>query len=92
MGALEAEETLRAHPIDGVVLMGGCDDQHLPVMGATSMATLSTCRSNVAGNYAGEKRGLVPMWKYWDERRAGNISKSNGKGYRVELLEAMAHV
>ena len=38
MGAMEVEETLRSHPVDGVVLMGGCDKSTPAlVMGAISM-------------------------------------------------------
>ena len=97
MGALEVEETLRAHPIDGVVLMGGCDKSTPAlIMGATSMGLpfiYMPAGAMLRGNYAGEKLGSgTMMWKYWDERRVAIFQKSNGKGYRVELLEAMAHV
>ena len=38
MGAMEVEEVLRSHPVDGAVLMGGCDKSTpAPVMGAVSM-------------------------------------------------------
>ena len=85
MGALEVEETLRAHPIDGVILMGGCDKSTPAlIMGATSMGLpfiYMPAGAMLRGNYAGEKLGSgTDVWKYWDERRAGNISKEQWEG------------
>ena len=85
MGALEVEETLRSHPIDGAVLMGGCDKSTPAlIMGATSMGLpfiYMPAGAMLRGNYAGEKLGSgTDVWKYWDERRAGNISKEQWDG------------
>ena len=85
MGAFEVEETLRSHPIDGAVLMGGCDKSTPAlIMGATSMGLpfiYMPAGAMLRGNYAGEKLGSgTDVWKYWDERRAGNISKEQWEG------------
>ena len=85
MGAFEVEETLRSHPIDGAVLMGGCDKSTPAlIMGATSMCLpfiYMPAGAMLRGNYAGEKLGSgTDVWKYWDERRAGNISKEQWDG------------
>ena len=85
MGAFEVEETLRSHPIDGAVLMGGCDKSTPAlIMGATSMGLpfiYMPAGAMLRGNYAGEKLGSgTDVWKYWDERRAGNISKDQWDG------------
>ena len=85
MGALEVEETLRSHPIDGAVLMGGCDKSTPAlIMGATSMSLpfiYMPAGAMLRGNYTGEKLGSgTDVWKYWDERRAGNISKDQWEG------------
>lgn len=85
MGALEVEETLRAHPIDGVVLMGGCDKSTPAlVMGAVSAGLpfiFMPAGAMLRGNYAGQKLGSgTDVWKYWDERRAGNITKEEWDG------------
>ena len=85
MGALEVEETLRAHPIDGAVLMGGCDKSTPAlVMGAVSMGLpfiFLPAGAMLRGNYAGEKLGSgTDVWKYWDERRAGTIGKTEWDG------------
>jgi dihydroxy-acid dehydratase len=85
MGALEVEETLRSHPIDGVVLMGGCDKSTPAlVMGAVSMGLpfiYMPAGAMLRGNYAGQKLGSgTDVWKYWDERRAGTITKEQWDG------------
>ena len=73
--------------------MGGCDKSTPAlIMGATSMGLpfiYMPAGAMLRGNYAGEKLGSgTDVWKYWDERRAGNISKEQWEGVRVELLEA----
>ncbi len=76
--AMEAEELLRANPIDGVVLMGGCD-KTVPalVMGATSMnlpAIFMPAGPMLRGHWHGKQLGSgSDVWKYWAELRAGNI-------------------
>lgn len=85
MGAIEVEETLRSHPIDGAVLMGGCDKSTPAlVMGAVSMGIpfiYLPAGAMLRGNYAGEKLGSgTDTWKYWDERRAGHINKKQWDG------------
>ncbi|MFW2542538.1 L-arabinonate dehydratase [Primorskyibacter sp. 2E107] len=85
MGALEVEETLRAHPIDGAVLLGGCDKSTPAlIMGAVSMNLpfiFMPAGAMLRGNYAGQKLGSgTDVWKYWDERRAGTIGKEEWMG------------
>ena len=80
--AMETEELLRSHPIDGAVLMGGCD-KTTPglVMGAISMglpAIYVPAGPSLRGNWRGETLGSgSDAWKYWDEKRAGNISEKD---------------
>jgi dihydroxy-acid dehydratase len=77
--AMEAEELLRSQPIDGVVLMGGCD-KTTPglLMGAISMnlpAIYLTAGPMLRGNWNGQVLGSgSDVWKYWAEKRAGLIS------------------
>jgi dihydroxy-acid dehydratase len=76
--AMEAEELLRANPVDGVVLMGGCD-KTVPalVMGALSMnlpAVFVPAGPMLRGNWHGKTLGSgSDVWKYWDELRTGGI-------------------
>ena len=77
--AMETEELLRSHPIDGAVLMGGCD-KTTPglIMGAISMgipAIYVPAGPMLRGNWNGEYLGSgSDVWKYWNEKRAGNIT------------------
>jgi dihydroxy-acid dehydratase len=78
--AMEAEELLRSHPIDGAVLMGGCD-KTTPglIMGAISMglpAIYVPAGPMLRGNWRGTTLGSgSDAWKYWDEKRAGHIGE-----------------
>ena len=76
--AMEAEELLRSHPIDGAVLMGGCDKTTPAlVMAATSMNLPSIylpAGPMLRGFWRGETLGSgTDLWKYWAEKRAGNL-------------------
>ena len=79
MLAMEVEELIRSHPIDGAVLMGGCD-KTTPglLLGATSAAVPAIylpAGPMLRGNWKGKTLGSgSDAWKYWDERRAGNIT------------------
>jgi dihydroxy-acid dehydratase len=83
--AIETEEQIRSHPLDGVVLMGGCD-KTTPglIMGALSAGVpmiYLPAGPMLRGNYAGKILGSgSDAWKYWDERRAGNISDQEWQG------------
>jgi dihydroxy-acid dehydratase len=80
--AMEVEELVRSNPVDGVVLLGGCD-KTVPamVMGACS-ANLPTiflpAGPMLRGNYRGNVLGSgSDSWKYWAELRAGNITQAD---------------
>ena len=79
MLAMETEELIRSHPIDGAVLMGGCD-KTTPglLMGAISAGVpciYLPAGPMLRGNWQGQALGSgSDAWKYWDERRAGKIS------------------
>jgi dihydroxy-acid dehydratase len=79
MLAMEAEELLRSHPVDGAVLMGGCD-KTTPglLLGATSAkvpAIYVPAGPMLRGNWHGRVLGSgTDSWKYWNERKAGTIT------------------
>jgi dihydroxy-acid dehydratase len=85
MLAMEAEELLRSHPIDGAVLMGGCD-KSTPglLLGATSMnvpCIYFPAGPMLRGNWQGHVLGSgSDSWKYWDELRAGKITEQDWLG------------
>jgi len=80
--AMECEELLRSHPVDGAVLLGGCD-KSTPglLMGAISMdLPVLFCPAGPMSNgqWRGQKTGAgTHTKKYWDELRAGNITQAD---------------
>ena len=80
--ALETEELLRSHPVDGAVLLGGCD-KTTPglLMGAISMdlpAIYCPAGPMSTGFWRGAKTGAgTHTKKYWDELRLGRITPAD---------------
>src|SRR4029079_19690010 len=80
MLAMETDELLRSHPVDGAVLMGGCDKTTPGLtMGAISMGIpfiYLPAGPMLRGNWKGRVLGSCSdAFKYWDERRAGRLSE-----------------
>jgi dihydroxy-acid dehydratase len=94
--AMECEELIRSHPIDGVVLMGGCD-KTTPglIMGATSArlpAIFLPAGPMLRGYWRGQMLGSgSDNWKYWDERRAGKISDEEWYGMEGGIARSYGH-
>jgi len=76
--AMETEELIRSHPIDGVVLMGGCDKTTPALlMGAFSVnlpAIFIPAGASSNASFQGQKVGTgTHTMKFWNERRAGRL-------------------
>jgi len=76
--AMETEEVLRCHPIDGAVLMGGCDKTTPALlMGAITMdlpVIYLPAGPMLKAYWKDETLGSgSDVWKYWYERCAGNL-------------------
>ncbi|GAA0673013.1 L-arabinonate dehydratase [Streptomyces malaysiensis subsp. malaysiensis] len=76
--AMEAEELLRSYPVDGAVLLGGCDKSTPALlMGAASAdvpVVFVPAGPMLPGHWRDEVLGSgTDMWKYWDDKRAGLI-------------------
>ena len=82
--AMEVEEVLRCHPVDSAVLMGGCD-KTVPamLMGAISADIPSIffpAGPMLKARWRNETLGSgSDVWKYWDERLAGNLCDRDWK-------------
>ncbi len=79
--AMDVEETLRANPIDGVVLLCNCDKTTPAQLMAAASANLPAIQLNggprAIGHWRGESIGSgTDLWKYSDELRAGRLSMS----------------
>jgi len=96
MLSMEVEELIRSHPIDGVVLMGGCDKTTPALlMGAISNdlpTVFLPAGPMLRGNYKGKFLGSgSDGWKYWAELRAGNISKNDWEEVEMGIARSYGH-
>jgi dihydroxy-acid dehydratase len=94
--AMDAEELLRSYPVDGTVLMGGCDKTTPAlIMGATSMnlpAIYMPAGPMLRGNWHGEFLGSgTDSWKYWAELRAGTISEQDWQEVEEGIARSPGH-
>lgn len=77
--AMDVEEMIRSNPVDGVVLLCGCDKTTpAQLMGAASMdvpAIMQPVGPMLSGRWKGQEIGSgTDLWKFWDERRSGRLS------------------
>ncbi|HVX84358.1 MAG TPA: L-arabinonate dehydratase [Phycisphaerae bacterium] len=94
--ALETEEVLRAYPLDGAILLGGCD-KTTPglLMGAISAnlpAIYVPAGPMLKGNYKGATLGSgTDAWKFWAERSAGNLDDCAWRGIEDGIARSAGH-
>jgi dihydroxy-acid dehydratase len=96
MLAMETEELLRSYPVDGAVLMGGCDKSTPALlMGAASAdlpAVFVPAGPMLPGHWRNEVLGSgTDMWKYWDEKRAGLIGDCEMQELESGLARSPGH-
>ena len=94
--AMETEELLRSYPIDGAVLMGGCDKTTPALlMGAISMnlpAIFMPAGPMLRGNWRGAALGSgSDVWKYWAELRAGKITEQDWQEIEDGIARSPGH-
>ena len=94
--AMETEELLRSHPVDGAVLMGGCDKTTPAlIMGAISMnlpAIFLPAGPMLRGNWAGQVLGSgSDAWKYWAEKGAGTITEATWREIEGGIARSYGH-
>ncbi|MET9527940.1 L-arabinonate dehydratase [Streptomyces coeruleorubidus] len=96
MLAMETEELLRSYPVDGAVLMGGCDKSTPALlMGAASAdlpAVFVPAGPMLPGHWRNEVLGSgTDMWKYWDDKRAGVIGDCEMQELESGLARSPGH-
>jgi dihydroxy-acid dehydratase len=88
--AMDAEEMIRAQPMDAVILLGGCD-KTVPalLMGAASAnvpAILLVTGPMMAGSWRGERLGAcTDCRRFWGRYRAGEINDQQINEVNSEL-------
>ncbi|MQA11673.1 MAG: dihydroxy-acid dehydratase [Pseudonocardiaceae bacterium] len=94
--AMDVEETLRANPLDGVVLLGGCD-KTVPaqLMGALSVdlpTVMVTGGPMLNGKFRGCDAGSgTHVWEFSEEVRAGRMSQADFAAAEACLSRSAGH-
>lgn len=94
--AIEVEEGLRAHPLDAVVLIGGCD-KTVPaqLMGAASAdipAIALTGGPSLSARLHGREIGSgTDFWRYADDYRAGRIGREQLDEFEGAVGASVGH-
>ncbi|MGP4978151.1 IlvD/Edd family dehydratase [Brachybacterium tyrofermentans] len=96
MAAMAAEELLRANPVDGVVLLGGCD-KTIPalLMAAASVgipAIVVPGGPMLNGTFRGRPLGCgTDVWKLSEEVRAGGLSADGFRATESSMIRSRGH-
>jgi dihydroxy-acid dehydratase len=96
MAAMATEEMLRANPIDGVVLLGGCD-KTIPslLMAAASVdlpAVVVPGGPMLTGHFRGEALGCgTDVWRLSEEVRAGTLSEQQFLTSESSMIRSRGH-
>ncbi|MGA2294910.1 MAG: IlvD/Edd family dehydratase [Acidimicrobiales bacterium] len=96
MAAMATEEMLRANPIDGVVLLGGCD-KTIPalLMAAASVdlpAVVIPGGPMLTGTFRGEALGCgTDVWRLSEDVRAGSLSPEQFIESESSMIRSRGH-
>jgi dihydroxy-acid dehydratase len=96
MAAMAIEEMLRANPIDGVVLLGGCD-KTIPalLMAAASVdlpAVVVPGGPMLTGTFRGVPLGCgTDVWRLSEEVRAGTLSRNDFMDSESSMIRSRGH-
>lgn len=96
MAAMATEELMRANPIDGAVLLGGCD-KNIPalLMGASSVNIPSIVVPGgpmLTGTFRGSPLGCgTDVWRMSEEVRAGLLSKAKFLDSESATIRSRGH-
>ncbi|MEU7942211.1 IlvD/Edd family dehydratase [Microbispora bryophytorum] len=94
--AMEAEELIRANPLDGVVLLSGCD-KTTPglLMGAASVdlpSLMVTGGPMLNGKFRGRDIGSgTDVWRFTEEMRAGRMTAADCAEAEVCMSRSRGH-
>lgn len=94
--SMDVEESIRANPLDGVILLGGCDKTTPALlMGAASAdvpAILVTGGPQLTAHWRGEELGsCTDCRRYETELRAGNITQEDWEDLQGTIVRSPGH-
>lgn len=94
--AMDAEEMIRAQPIEGVVLLCGCDKTTPAYLMAAASADIPalmvTGGPMLSGRYRGKDVGAcTDCRKYWTEYRAGTMTEQEMLDLEAALIPSAGH-
>jgi dihydroxy-acid dehydratase len=96
MAAMAIEEMIRSNPIDGVVLLGGCD-KTIPslLMGAASVdlpALVVPGGPMLTGTFRGQPLGCgTDVWRLSEDVRAGTMSQADFTASESSMIRSRGH-
>ncbi|MFI6961731.1 IlvD/Edd family dehydratase [Streptomyces sp. NPDC050255] len=96
MAAMAAEEMLRANPLDGVVLLGGCDKTIPSLLMAASSVDLPAVvvpgGPMLTGTFRGEPLGCgTDVWKLSEEVRGGTLGQDDFTRSESAMIRSRGH-
>ncbi len=93
--SMDVEESIRANPVDGVVLLCGCDKTTPSlVMGACSVnipAIVVSGGSMLTGKYQGKDIGTSDVWRFNDAFRAGKMTQEGLSFAEASMCRSKGH-
>ncbi|MBM3177115.1 MAG: dihydroxy-acid dehydratase [Bacteroidetes bacterium] len=93
--SMDVEESIRANPMDGVVLLCGCDKTTPSlVMGACSVDLPTIVVSGgpmLTGKFRGQSISTSDVWRFSDAYRSGNLSNDHLKAAENGLCRSDGH-
>lgn len=95
LASMDVEESIRANPMDGVVLLCGCDKTTPAlVMGAASVNIPSLVVSGgpmLTGRYKGKSIGTSDLWRFNEEFRTGKMSQEEFTEAEAAMCRSQGH-
>ena len=95
LASMDVEESIRANPIDGVVLLCGCDKTTPSlVMGACSVNIPTIVVSGgpmLTGNHRGKSIGTSDVWRYHDDLRGNKIKEEELLTIEAAMCRSRGH-
>jgi dihydroxy-acid dehydratase len=96
MAAMAMEEMFRANPIDGLVLLGGCDKTIPALLMAAASVNLPAIvvpgGPMITGHFRGEALGCgTDVWRLSEETRAGTLSNKEFIASEQSMIRSKGH-